>query len=335
MTFEEFFNKKRIDLVALKAAEPGLYAEFEKHFAQMGEKSFDHTKKYWFNKLRLLYHLAPGLKPEKMRQENQLAEQTIVETLTEAIPAPTTGFKPRFKPGMLSKPASATSDVQKPAPEHSATATPEVNEAATIKDQDPPFEQAKEAMQDAADATPRTTDTVEAKTEPLAAKPGFKTRFNMKMTKGDAPQTKEFEKEPKPESETQVPESAGKPDVPKPGFKPRFNMKTMAPKAIEAEDTEPETKPATETIEPAAEPEKTAPKPAGFKPRFNMKTMAPKAADSIAENTEDKEHPVKEKPEDITAAKPPEEAPASPKIGFKPRFNAKATKAQPPEAPEE
>ncbi len=44
MTFEDFFNKKRIDLVALKAAEPGLFAEFEKHFTQMGEKSFDHTK---------------------------------------------------------------------------------------------------------------------------------------------------------------------------------------------------------------------------------------------------------------------------------------------------
>ena len=29
MTFEEFFNKKRIDLAALKAGEPGLFAEFE------------------------------------------------------------------------------------------------------------------------------------------------------------------------------------------------------------------------------------------------------------------------------------------------------------------
>jgi hypothetical protein len=105
MTFEEFFNKKRIDLVALKAAEPGLFAEFEKHFTQMGEKSFDHTKKYWFNKLRLQYHLAPELKPEKMHLENRLAEQTIVETLTDSIPTPSTGFKPRFKPGMASKPA--------------------------------------------------------------------------------------------------------------------------------------------------------------------------------------------------------------------------------------
>jgi hypothetical protein len=62
MTFEEFFKKKRIDLAALQSGEPGLFSEFRKHFEQMGEKSFDHTKKYWFNKLRLQYHLAPELK---------------------------------------------------------------------------------------------------------------------------------------------------------------------------------------------------------------------------------------------------------------------------------
>ena len=47
MTFEEFFSaRKKIDLVALQKAEPSLFAEFETHFVQMGEKSFDHTKKY-------------------------------------------------------------------------------------------------------------------------------------------------------------------------------------------------------------------------------------------------------------------------------------------------
>ena len=146
MNFEEFFKKKRIDLAALGAAEPGLFAEFEKHFALMGEKSFDHTKKYWFNKLRLQYHLAPEQKPEKIHQENQIAEQTIVETLTESIPAPATGFKPRFKPGMAGKSPANTSDVKDVALKDSATATPEVNEAAANHDQNPPFEQEKAAM---------------------------------------------------------------------------------------------------------------------------------------------------------------------------------------------
>lgn len=284
MTFEEFFSKKRIDLVALQAAEPGLYAEFKKHFAQMGEKSFDHTKKYWFNKLRLLYHLASGLKPEKLHQENQLAQQTIVETLTETIPVPSTGFKPRFKPGMAAKSAE-TSNIKDPLPTDSAAATPEVNEAAATKDQNPPFEQEKAAMQDMADHTPRATDTTEVKEEQSAQKPGFKPRFNMKMTKGDAPQTKDFEK---------VPEKADEVSTPT--------------------------------------PEVTAPKP-GFKPRFNMKTMAPKPAEETENKPAEAEPPVAEAGQVNDIEKPAQEKPTAPRIGFKPRFNAKTTKPQSP--PEE
>jgi len=88
MTFEEFFKKKKIDLAQLKAAEPVLFAEFEIHYAQMGEKSFDHTKKYWFNNLRRLYHTPEEIKVEKVKIENPLAEQTITESITERIEAP-------------------------------------------------------------------------------------------------------------------------------------------------------------------------------------------------------------------------------------------------------
>jgi hypothetical protein len=332
MTFEEFFNKKRIDLVALKAGEPGLFAEFEKHFTQMGEKSFDHTKKYWFNKLRLQYHLAPEQKPEKMHLENKLAEQTIVETLTDTIPAPSAGFKPRFKAGMAAKQVE-TSDIKYLLPEGSATATPEVNEAAAAKDQNPKFEQEKAAMQDIANATPRTTDdTEEKKAEPSAPKPGFKPRFNIKMTQGEAPQTKEVEKVPEPEKETAEPTPSAETTAPKPaGFKPRFNMKTMAPKPAETEETKSEVEPEKAT-EPTPSAETTAPKPAGFKPRFNMKMMAPKPAEDVADKKEDIEQPAaEEKPEDAVEPTPPEETPTAPKIGFKPRFNAKTTKPKPPE----
>ncbi|MES2269169.1 MAG: hypothetical protein V4520_20565 [Bacteroidota bacterium] len=331
MTFEEFFNKKRIDLAALKAAEPGLFAEFEKHFAQMGEKSFDHTKKYWFNKLRLQYHLTPEQKPEKMRQENQLAEQTVVEALTDNPPAPTTGFKPRFKPGMANKQAS-TSDIKDLPFSESSTSTPEVNKAAANKDQDPPFQQEKAAMQEIADSTPRITDNGDPKTEPTAPKPGFKPRFNMKMTKGDGPQTKDFEIETEPE---QAVEKIGSMPVaenttPKPGFKPRFNMKAMAPKPAEEKDdtsTVAEDKPTD--MEPAPAPDTQAAKP-GFKPRFNMKMVAPKSTESEANATEQPVAETKpEKPEKPTA----EEPAATPKVGFKPRFNAKTTKPQTP--PEE
>ncbi|HEY9560211.1 MAG TPA: hypothetical protein VIR29_05420 [Anseongella sp.] len=60
MTFEEFFQKKKIDLTTLGAERPALLDEFKKHFEAMGEKSFDHTKKYWFNKLRRAYPLKAG-----------------------------------------------------------------------------------------------------------------------------------------------------------------------------------------------------------------------------------------------------------------------------------
>jgi hypothetical protein len=323
MTFEEFFNKKRIDLVALKAAEPGLFAEFEKHFAQMGEKSFDHTKKYWFNKLRLQYHLAPEQKPEKMHLENRLAEQTIVETLTESIPAASAGFKPRFKPGMASKPASPTSDVKTPAPQDGATITPEVNEAAATKDQNPPFEQEKAAMQELADSMPRTTDTEQEKVELPASKPGFKPRFSMKMTKGDDPQTKEFEKIPDPDTEATEPASPTETAAPKPGFKPRFNMNMAAPKTGEAEGAKAKEALEKETTPPS---EVTVPKP-GFKPRFNMKNMTAKPAEDVTEQKEEVEPPVtEEKPATDLSA---EEAPSAPKPGFKPRFNMKMVAPKP------
>src|SRR3569833_862171 len=103
MTFDEFFTKKKIDLTALGKAEPALFSEFRSHFEQMGEKSFDHTKKYWFNKLRLQYHLAPEVKEEKVRTANPLAEQTITETLEEGPPAQKVGFTPRFKAGTTAK----------------------------------------------------------------------------------------------------------------------------------------------------------------------------------------------------------------------------------------
>jgi hypothetical protein len=109
MTFEEFFKKKRIDLVALEKAEPALFSEFKAHYEQMGEKSFDHTKKYWFNNLRRKFLLPPELKTEKPRIENPLAEQTITDSLTEAAvtPSPKLGFVPKFKAGNMPKSLNA------------------------------------------------------------------------------------------------------------------------------------------------------------------------------------------------------------------------------------
>jgi hypothetical protein len=113
MTLEEFFKKKRIDLAALEKAEGVLFSEFKAHYGEMGEKSFDHTKKYWFNKLRRQFPLAVEVKTEKPHIANPLAEQTITESLAETViaaPAPKLGFVPKFKAGNMPKPAAAIND---------------------------------------------------------------------------------------------------------------------------------------------------------------------------------------------------------------------------------
>jgi len=146
MTFEEFFIKKRIDLPALQKAEPSLFSEFKTHFEQMGEKSFDHTKKYWFNKLRGQYHLAPEIKPEKIHIPNPLAEQTITESLSETItpkPEPKLGFVPKFRAASIPKPV--------------------VDEAK--KEEKPPVEE---------------EPPLEKPSESSSVKPAYKPRFNMK-----------------------------------------------------------------------------------------------------------------------------------------------------------
>jgi hypothetical protein len=183
MDFEEFFRKKRIDLAALGKAEPALLSEFKTHFEQMGEKSFDHNKKYWFNKLRLIYHLAPEPKSEKVVIENRLAEQTITEALSETTPPPANaGFKPRFKPGM-GKPAEPATPGTEKAVEPTETPTPPPAsvgfkprfKAGVTKPAEPAAEQKEETK-----AEPKIEDKPGEGTEPKPANIGFNPRFKMK-----------------------------------------------------------------------------------------------------------------------------------------------------------
>ncbi len=137
MTFEEFFLKKKIDLEHLAHSNLELFSEFKSHFEQMSEKSFDHTKKYWFNDLRKKFPLSEekeitlkeAFKPKeisaapiteeikeisntpkpkgftprfkagiiKTEVENTKSEELIKEEKIEITPAKPTGFKPRFK----------------------------------------------------------------------------------------------------------------------------------------------------------------------------------------------------------------------------------------------
>jgi hypothetical protein len=186
MTFEDFFRKKKIDLEAFEKAEPALLAEFKTHFEQMGEKSFDHTKKYWFNKLRLLYHLAPEIKEEKVHIANPLAEQTITETLSETIAPPAkVGFKPRFNAGMA-KPTEPKEETPVPEPEKPAENTEIPTPPASAVGFKPRFKAGITKPVTEQKEEPKVKPPVEEKpVEDAAPKPaiGFKPRFNAKNMK--------------------------------------------------------------------------------------------------------------------------------------------------------
>lgn len=185
MSFEEFFRKKKIDLDALGKAEPALLAEFKTHFEQMGEKSFDHTKKYWFNKLRLIYHLAPEVKEEKVEIENPLAGQTITDTLSETTAPPANvGFKPRFKAGMT-KPVEPKEDAPASEPEQPAEKTETPNTPAPTVGFKPRFKAGvtKPTTAEPKEAPQAESPTEEKPAENSEAKPAYKPRFNMKNIK--------------------------------------------------------------------------------------------------------------------------------------------------------
>ncbi|WP_037534275.1 hypothetical protein, partial [Sphingobacterium thalpophilum] len=126
MTFEEFFVKKKIDLKALQAADEPLYEEFRMHYAVMGEKSFDHSKKFWFNKLRLRFRLEEEAAP--VGPIANKTDKAVPAPQTEALTAKPSGFKPRFK---------AIVPADKPSSEVATTAAVQSDETTTTENSKP------------------------------------------------------------------------------------------------------------------------------------------------------------------------------------------------------
>lgn len=104
MNFQEFFDKKKIDLEALRKQEPRLYSDFEAHFEAKGPKSFDYTKKYWFNGLRKLFPLKTK-QEEILRSSNKPASKDVGDPQKASAPLPAPkGFTPRFRASSASAP---------------------------------------------------------------------------------------------------------------------------------------------------------------------------------------------------------------------------------------
>ncbi|AIM39207.1 hypothetical protein KO02_22855 [Sphingobacterium sp. ML3W] len=334
MTFEEFFTKKKIDLIALKKADNSLYEEFRKHFAAMGEKSFDHTKKFWFNRLRKSYRLEEVIVDQKESKKSVEVKEQQTVTTEQAIPA--TGFKPRFRaPAIPSKPTTDTvSEVDtneptkpetegttKPAgfkprfragatkaaiPKDPATETTDATPNAEQETAPIPELQASEGVDKTAAANPISEET---------KKPaGFKPRFKAGVTKAaittdPAAETASTDATPNARQET---------------------APTAELQASEATDK-------TEAVNPASEETK---KPAGFKPRFKAgvtkaaittNPAAEAASTDATPNTEQETPPIPElqasEGVDKTAAANPISEEINKPAGFKPRFKAGVTKA--------
>ncbi len=233
MTFEEFLTKKKIDLAQFKTAEPGLFLEFQIHYSQMGEKSFDHSKKFLFNKLRRAYHLKEELKPAAAKE---IIEVNEIASQAEPLLSPTveaTVYTPRFRAG--------------------GTATTQEVESGKLKTEtraQEPENQTKPAYTPRFKAqTPKSLEVSpsdEANTAPAEpAKPIFKPRFKPGLTgTGEAKPAEEITEEspaekPKPVyvprfkaatvKSAEEPTQENTPDKPKPAYIPRFKAKPSPP----------------------------------------------------------------------------------------------------------
>src|SRR5690606_6093745 len=98
LSFTEFFTKKKIDINALQKAKPELYQEFDRDYALMGEKSFDHSKKFWFNRLRKDY-LLKEIEISEPKKAEIKAEPSVAAASSSTAPAAAkpAGFRPKFK----------------------------------------------------------------------------------------------------------------------------------------------------------------------------------------------------------------------------------------------
>ncbi|WP_431199857.1 hypothetical protein ACRQ5D_14325 [Mucilaginibacter sp. P25] len=236
MVFEEFLKKKRIDLVALEQGEPALFSEFKDHFEQMGEKSFDHTKKYWFNKLRRRFPVPLEVKTEKAHIKNPLAEQTITESLTEPATPGKVGFTPKFRPAAPKPAAPAEESIQRAVePPTSEASSPETAPKPTFKPRfNPAMAKAKPAVSEASPENEKEQQAGAPATETPAptAKPGFKPRFNAAMVKPKPAETETQAEDKKEDTPTTPPADA---PAAKMEFKPRFNASMVKPKPVENE----------------------------------------------------------------------------------------------------
>ncbi|MGY5252743.1 hypothetical protein [Sphingobacterium spiritivorum] len=320
MTFEEFFVKKNIDLSALQHSNSALYDEFKKHYMLMGEKSFDHTKKFWFNRLRKDYKLAEQeISPAVVKK----TETQVASSASAGIASKPAGFRPKFKSA-----APPVADNNPTAESTSAEARPATGFTPRFKSNSTP-----------ADAEQKESSAPQP--APSNAPAGFKPRFKPGVTNSKT----DPEESPSSENDN-TQETANKPA----GFKPRFKAGITASKKEDeitlTESTAIENKGTTETPAVTAKDNKEVPqtpaKPLGFRPKFKAGVTTVKKEQEEQTSQEESAAINKETIEISSAAtaednKEAPQTPAKP-LGFRPKFKAGVTtvkKEQQEQTPQE
>ncbi len=307
-TFEDFFIKKKIDLSNFEKDNPVLFEEFKLHYKLMGEKSFDHSKKFWFNKLRKSYALVEtnvplDKKPKVILNQENTAE-VVTKTDSNKLP-----FKSRFAKKASIPTESIDKEVQSENIEQQqipAGFKPRFKEGATKTNSTDESSQITSAEDTEAKVQPETNS---------ASKPaGFKPRFKAGVTKTSTTEesTQHTSAEDSEANIQQQTSTANKPA----GFKPRFKA-GVTKNSTTDESTQPTS---AEDAEAKFQQEtSTTNKPAGFKPRF-------KAGVTKTSTTEESQQTVSAEDTEVNIQQ--ETNPASKPTGFKPRFKAGVTKNQ-------
>lgn len=304
LTFTEFFTKKKIDIQAIKNAKPELYQEFERDYDQMGEKSFDHSKKFWFNRLRHQFLLETIEIPKSSQSESQTKESVSSEKSTSKP----TGFRPKFKASSQKVPAESQ-DVQ----ENLDQVRP-VEEKKRVTGFKPRFKSATPPEKNDQHLKTESADSTPSQKAATSSKPtGFKPRFKAGVTKSE---DRLVDKTETPGTDSKgFSEGAtdSKPARAPQGFTPRFKSKQQTGETSDSGKESDSESP----VEPKEETQHGS-KPTGFKPRF--KAGVTKPAPSAESQDENKSL------ENITDASSENEgttrAASRPK-GFTPRFKAK------------
>ena len=195
MTFEEFLLKKKIDPVQLQDADQDFFDEFKSHFIEMGEKSFDHSKKFWFNKLRRAYPLAEVVKIPVAPQAEAL-EATSFEThkapVANALESPVAEVletKPTFKPpvaeALEAKANINTSNTEIKNNQVEETETPNSEPSKPTNTTKPIYKPRFKAPAKPADELEAKESDLAPSNEIVDPKPAYRTRFKAGVGKKD------------------------------------------------------------------------------------------------------------------------------------------------------